>query len=371
MQKINIILSGGGTGGHIFPAIALAEMFLSYEQKKSISIAILFVGACGKMEMQLVPQHGFNIFGLPIRGLDRRQWWKNFLLPDKVIRSLWQANNIIKKFQPHIVIGTGGYASVPILYLAAKKKIPTLIQEQNVFPGLANKWLSYYVDKVCLGFHEAEKFFPLKKSIFTGNPLRKLITQVDFAIKKEAYQNFGIDNQKKCVLVLGGSLGAKAINVVIFKNIELFFTENIQIIWQVGKHFYAEVDDRVKKYSKIVKIYPFITNMAQAYLMADIVVARGGALTIAEVCFFQKPTLFIPSPHVAADHQIKNVQVLVKHKAAIAIKDAVIEEQLIPKIFCLLHNDNQQKMMKRNLMHLSKPMACEDIVEEAFSLLEK
>ncbi len=369
MKKYKIILSGGGTGGHIFPAVALAEIFLSKKNQK-IDIEILFVGAQGKMEMQLIADLGFKIIGLPIRGLDRKKWWKNLVLPYKIIQSLQQAKHILKIFEPDIVIGTGGYASVPIIYAAAKKKIPTLIQEQNVFPGLANRVLSRFSDKVCVGFQEASFFFPQEKVEYTGNPLRHSITQDDIQVYQKAYCAFGLDPQKKCLLVLGGSLGAGAINEVILKNISFFSTKGIQLIWQTGSYFYTMHKKKIGPYGEWIQMYPFIKNMAQAYFAADVVVARAGALTIAEICHFQKPSILIPSPHVTADHQTKNAFVLLKKRAAIVLRQSHMEKELMIAIQTLLTDDQIKAQMKENLVALAKPRAGEEIVDLAFAMMK-
>ena len=325
MKQLRVIISGGGTGGHIFPAIAIAKAL----EKKVSNIEILFVGANGRMEMTKIPAEGYKIEGLWISGLQRKLTTRNISFPFKVISSLLKARKIIRELRPDIAIGTGGYASGPLLYMAAKKGVPALVQEQNSYPGITNKILSKVVDKVCVAYDNMERFFPKQKIIFTGNPIRKDI--LEFSTKtEEAIRHFNLDENKKTILVIGGSLGARTINQVIDKNINYFAENNLNLIWQTGISYQEKGAERVGgKSVKGINAYTFIKQMDLAYAAADIIISRAGAIAVSELCCIGKPTILIPSPNVAEDHQTKNAQAVVNKSAALLVKDNEAESKLV------------------------------------------
>ena len=336
---MKIIISGGGTGGHIYSAIAIADALKQHDP----AIDILFVGARGKMEMQKVPAAGYPIIGLGIRGLQRKHILKNASLPFRLAASLWKARNLLKDFRPDVVVGTGGYASAPMLYMAAQRKISTLIQEQNAAVGLTNRILARYVDRVCVAYTHMEQYFPAEKIVLTGNPVRAGL--VHLAEKRQAaYDYFGLKPDKKCLLVLGGSLGAKAMNESILKALDQLIAAGIQVIWSTG-HFYFEDFQAclTQPQREVVKIYPFIQSMDLAYAAADLVVSRAGALAISELCVVQKPVIFVPSSNVVADHQTYNVLPLVKTHAALMVKDQEVMHTLPQEIIQLVQCEAQQK----------------------------
>ncbi|MBL7916779.1 MAG: undecaprenyldiphospho-muramoylpentapeptide beta-N-acetylglucosaminyltransferase, partial [Bacteroidia bacterium] len=315
MQSTKIILSGGGTGGHIFPAVAIAN-----ELKRIIPNAeILFVGAIGRMEMEKVPKAGYKIIGLPIAGLQRRLTLSNLMFPILLIRSFFKARKILKDFNPDVVIGTGGYASGPILNAAAGKGIPTLIQEQNSFAGITNKLLAKKVNKICVAYEGMEKFFPKEKIIFSGNPVRQDIVNVD-AKRKEAQDFFKLSSSKKTVLIIGGSLGARTINLAINEGLKKFAENNLQLIWQTGISFAPTAIESCNKFTdKGIFAFDFIQKMDLAYAAADIVISRAGASSVSELCNTNKACILVPSPNVAEDHQTKNAMALVNKNAAILV----------------------------------------------------
>ena len=361
-QLVNILLSGGGTGGHIYPAIAIAN-----ELKRRIPNAnFLFVGANDRMEMEKVPEAGYKIKGLNISGIQRSLSLKNLIFPFKLIDSLYRAKNIIKNFNPDVVIGTGGFASGPTLFMANKKNIPALIQEQNSYPGITNKLLSKKVQHICVAYDGLEKYFPNDKIIMTGNPVRQDI--IDVSKKRNvAIEHFKLKKNKKTLVILGGSLGAKAINQTIEKNLQDLLKNNLQIIWQTGKLYFEEY----KKYSQIkgVQVYAYIQNMDLLYAAADILVSRAGAGTISELCLVGKPVIFIPSPNVAEDHQTKNAVAVVKNNAAIMIKERDLQEFLI-KFNLLFDDDDKQNELSINIKKMALPNATVKIAEAVEALLK-
>ena len=353
-QSIKILLSGGGTGGHIYPAIAIANQLKQmYPNAK-----FLFVGAKDRMEMQKVPQAGFDIKGLWISGFQRRLTFKNLMFPLKLIYSLIKAKSIIKKFKPNVVIGTGGFASGPILQMAVRKGIKTLIQEQNSFPGVTNKLLAKQVNKICVAYDGLEKYFPQNKIIKTGNPVRQDILKIA-AKRKEALKYFKLKANKTTLLVLGGSLGAKAINQLIEKHIKWFNELDIQVIWQTGK-FYDMPKNLLNNHNN-VQAHTYINKMDLAYAAADIIISRAGAGTISELCIVGKPVIFIPSPNLAEDHQTKNAKFLADKQAAILLKESDINQ--FDNIFkaLLLSKTDRQKYGK-NMKQLALPNATKQIV---------
>lgn len=362
-----IILSGGGTGGHIFPAVAIAN-----ELKKQMpDCKILFVGALGRMEMEKVPKAGYEIVGLPIAGLQRRFTLSNLTFPFKLISSLIKARGIIKSFSPNVVIGTGGYASGPILRAATNKGIPTLIQEQNSFAGITNKILGAKVNRICVAYEGMEKFFPKEKIVFSGNPVRQDIANVDQK-RDEALQFFKLDPTKKTVLVIGGSLGARTINLAMAEGLEELAKNNLQLIWQTGKNYFETAKERTASLaSKNIYSFDFIQRMDLAYAAADIVVSRAGASSVSELCNTGKPCILVPSPNVAEDHQTKNAMALVNKNAALLVKDAEAASTLIKKTIELASNASMQKDLSEKISKLAIYNSTEIIAKEILALLKK
>ena len=362
-QSINILISGGGTGGHIYPAIAIAnEIKVRFPDAK-----FLFVGAKDKMEMEKVPQAGYKIKGLWISGIQRKLTAKNLLFPFKLMSSLWSANKIIRKFKPHIAIGTGGFASGPTLIMANKKKIPTLIQEQNSYPGITNKLLSKKASKICVAYDNLERFFPKEKIVKTGNPVRQDLLNVH-SKKEQAVDFFKLDKKQTTILVLGGSLGAKKINELIENNLEFFKSQNIQIVWQCGKLYYHDY----KKHNEVqnVQLHQFINKMDLAYAAADIIISRAGASSVSELCIVGKPVVFIPSPNVSEDHQTKNAKSIVDKHAALLIRENELDT--FPVVLETLIKDiGKQQSLAENIKELALPSATKDIVDEVEKLLHK
>lgn len=367
MQQLKVIISGGGTGGHIFPAVAIAKAL----EKKVSDIEILFVGAKGRMEMTKIPAEGYAIEGLWISGLQRSLSVSNLSFPFKLISSMYKANRIIKKFQPDIAIGTGGYASGPLLYMAAKNNIPTLVQEQNSYPGITNKILSKVVDKVCVAYDNMERFFPKQKIIFTGNPIRQDV--LEFASKKQsALDHFYLDKNKKTVLVIGGSLGARTINQQIDKNIDFFAANNLNLIWQTGISYKEKGEARVKEKSeKGINAYAFIKEMDLAFAAADIIISRAGAIAVSELCHIGKPCILVPSPNVAEDHQTKNAQAVVNKSAALLVKDKEADSKLVNCLNALCDDENLQEELAKNIKQLAVSDAAETIADKALKLSKK
>jgi UDP-N-acetylglucosamine--N-acetylmuramyl-(pentapeptide) pyrophosphoryl-undecaprenol N-acetylglucosamine transferase len=362
-QSINIIISGGGTGGHIYPAIAIAnELKLRYPDAN-----FLFVGANDKMEMEKVPQAGFEIEGLWISGIQRKLTLDNLSFPFKLMNSLWKASKIINKFKPDIAIGTGGFASGPTLMMAHRKGISTLIQEQNSFPGITNKLLGKKASKICVAYDNLERFFPVGKIKKTGNPVRQDLLSIHHKTK-EGKAFFKLDITKKIVLVLGGSLGARRINQLVESQLEFFKSQDVQLIWQCGKLYFEEY----KKHNdlKHVQVYQFINRMDFAYAASDIIISRAGASSVSELCIVGKPVIFIPSPNVAEDHQTKNAKSISDKHAAILLKES--ELKTFPIIFeTLLKDEGKQLNLSENIKELGLPSATTDIVNEIEKILNK
>lgn len=365
MRQFRIIISGGGTGGHIFPALAIARSL----EKKIKNIDILFVGAKGKMEMNKIPLEGYKIEGLPILGLQRRFTLKNFLFPFRVIISLLRARKIINNYKPDIVIGTGGYASGPILYYAAIIGTPALVQEQNSFAGITNRILSKVVDRICVAYDNMDRFFPKRKIVFTGNPIRRDI--LNFSNKRElAINHFNLDANKKTVLVIGGSLGARTINQVIDNNINFFEKYNLNLIWQTGTGYNKRAMASVHNKLKGINAYKFIKDMDLAYAAADIIVSRAGAIAVSELCCIGKPTILIPSPNVSEDHQTKNAQAIVNKNAAMLVKDNEAEAKLVNCLKSIIKDSNLAKELSGNIKNLAVIDAADNIVNNVIELLE-
>lgn len=364
MQNLKFILSGGGTGGHIYPAIAIAnELKLRFPNAE-----ILFVGASNKMEMQKVPQAGYPIKGLWIAGIQRKLTFDNALFPVKLLDSLLKSRTIIRHFKPDVVIGTGGFASGPLLRVAGIAGIPTVLQEQNSFPGITNKWLSKKASKICVAYENLEQFFPKSKIVLTGNPVRQDLIAIK-GKRQDAIDFFKLDASKKTILVLGGSLGARRINQLIAKELVNFSSQNVQLIWQCGKLYndeYAHFNEKEN-----VDVLPFIERMDLAYAAADVIISRAGASSVSELCLVAKPTLFIPSPNVAEDHQTKNANAIVDKKGALLLKENELDTQFSTTINSLLNNEDLQKELSENMLQLAKPNATKDIVDEIVKLIKK
>ena len=363
-RAYKFIIAGGGTGGHIFPAVAIADAL----KQQLPECEILFVGAKGRMEMEKIPQAGYNILGLEIVGLQRSFTWKNFLFPFKLSKSLFQASKIIKTFNPDACIGVGGYASGPILFMAALNGINIFIQEQNSYPGITNKILSRYAKKIFVAYDNLTQFFNPHKIVLTGNPVRKDITGT-LPVKNEALTFFQLNQNKKTILIIGGSLGARTINESIEKNMELFLQNGYQLLWQTGKIYYDGIQERMKnKDLSDVKIHQFIMEMNTAYSAADIIISRAGALSISELCIIGKPIVLIPSPNVSEDHQTKNAMALVSKNAALMLKDMEAIEKLGSMVVDLVNDEARQKELSLNISLLAKKDAAiviaENIIKE-------
>lgn len=348
MSSKRIIIAGGGTGGHIFPAVAIAQALLRIDA----TTELLFVGAKGRMEMEKIPQEGFKIIGLDIAGFNRYNLLKNLSLPMKLLKSRIVARQILRDFKPHVVVGVGGYASFPVLNAAQGMGIPTVIQEQNSYAGKSNKILGHKAKSVCVAYGQMERFFPKERIVITGNPVRKNIALMDKS-REESIKWFGLNNELRTILVTGGSLGAKSVNEGIEAGLKELMNENVQLIWQTGKPFYEQAKKSAAEYGERVKVYDFIREMEYAYTAADIVVARAGALAIAELCIASKPVIFVPYPHAAEDHQTSNALALVKSDAAWMVNDADVKNMLVKKVKELLHNGAVQEIMTKKLGNLA------------------
>lgn len=358
MEKLKVIISGGGTGGHIFPALAIAS-----ELKAQISgVEILFVGAKGKMEMERVPIAGYEIIGLPVSGMPRKLSFKLFPFIWGLNKSVRMARKIIRDFKPDVAVGVGGYASGPLLRAAVKKKIPSILQEQNSYAGVTNKLLSKKVNKICVAYPRMETYFPKEKLVFTGNPFRQnLLEKVN---RKEAFKTFGLDEKKPVILVLGGSLGAKTINESVLFNLVMLQNSGVQFIWQCGKLYYTDLLERLDgKVHPGIRLFEFISQMNMAYEVADLVISRAGAGTISEICLLGKPSILVPSPNVAEDHQTKNALALVENSAAALVRDSDVVKELFPKALEMVKNKTQLKQMSENSLKMAKPNATSDIVK--------
>ena len=364
MKSYKVILSGGGTGGHIYPAIAIAnELKFRFPMTE-----FLFVGASDKMEMQKVPQAGYRIVGLWISGFQRRATFKNLLFPFKLLFSLLKSAQIINTFKPDVVIGTGGYASGPVLHVASKRGVPTLIQEQNSFPGITNKLLSKKVDKICVAYEGLEWFFPKNKLVLSGNPVRQDLLDLE-PKSAEALSFFNLESEKQTLLVLGGSLGARRINQLIESKLDYFKALGIQVVWQCGKLY----SDEYSQYNKrdLVQVHAFINRMDLAYASADFVISRAGASSVSELCVVGKPVIFIPSPNVSEDHQTKNALAITKNKAALLIAEKDLESSFELEFSTVLNSKLQQELLSENIKKLALREATKIIVDEIEKLLVK
>lgn len=362
-MKPRFIISGGGTGGHIYPAIAIAnELKLRFPDCE-----ILFVGAQDKMEMQKVPQAGYKIEGLWIAGIQRKLTLENLKFPFKLMSSLMKSRKIVKNFKPDVAIGTGGFASGAVVKVAAQMGIPTVIQEQNSYPGITNKLLSKNAKAICVAYEGLDKFFPKEKIVFTGNPVRQGLLNVA-ENRQDAIKHFDLNANKKTLLVLGGSLGARRMNQLIEKEMDFILGQNVQIIWQCGKFYFEEYKKHNKKEG--VQVLSFIDRMDLVYAAADMIISRAGASSVSELAIVGKPTIFIPSPNVAEDHQTKNAKSIADKNGAILIKESELDIRFEDVFSELAQNENLQRELSQNIKSLAKPNATKDIVDEIVKLVE-
>lgn len=364
-MSLRVIIAGGGTGGHIFPAVAIGHALV----RMYPGTELLFVGAKGKMEMEKVPKEGFKIIGLDIAGFNRSHLWKNIFLPFKIIKSWSKASAIIKDFKPDVVVGVGGYASFPMLSAAQRKNIPTLIQEQNSYAGKTNKILSQKAKAICVAYKNMETFFPKEKLILSGNPVRAKIAYAN-EDKFQSLAAFGLNKHKKTLLIIGGSLGAKAINEAIAAGLQQLVNNDIQLIWQTGKPYLEEAQKVAKPYEGKVIVSDFIYNMETAYSAADMVVSRAGALAIAELCIVGKPVIFVPYPFAAEDHQTSNAMALVNNNAALIVKNEDAAQNLISEILQLSKNEAKQNELHNNIKSLAIKNADEIIAKKINEIVQ-
>ncbi|MBR2034854.1 MAG: undecaprenyldiphospho-muramoylpentapeptide beta-N-acetylglucosaminyltransferase [Prevotella sp.] len=366
-DKMRIVISGGGTGGHIFPAISIANAIKALHPEAEI----LFVGALGRMEMQRVPAAGYKIVGLPICGFDRKNLLKNIKVLFKIWKSQRMAKKLIEEFKPMAAVGVGGYASGPMLNQAAKMGIPCLIQEQNSYAGVTNKLLAKKAEKICVAYDGMERFFPAEKIIKTGNPVRQALLNTKMS-KAEATKTFGLDPDKKTILLVGGSLGAKTINDSILHHLDLVDQKDIQFIWQTGKYYNKQITEELKgKLPSNLIVTDFISDMGAAYTAADLVISRAGASSISEFCLIGKPVILVPSPNVAEDHQTKNAMALVNKQAAIYVKDSDAPDCLLEQAIKLIKDDDKLKNLSENILKLALPDSADIIAKEVIKMIRK
>ena len=366
MKKLRVIVSGGGTGGHIFPAVSIANEI----RERFPETEILFVGALGKMEMERVPAAGYRIVGLPVVGFPRKPSLKMLSFFWKLFQSMRLAKKVIADFKPDVAIGVGGFASGPVLKAAVRKGVPAVLQEQNSYAGVTNKLLSSKVNKICVAYPNMERYFPAEKIVVTGNPIRKNLIE-GIVNKAEAYEYFKLDAEKPMVLLVGGSLGARTLNESVMANLELIRKSDAQVVWQTGSYYYQEMLERLgDNCPKNLQTMEFVSRMDLAYAVADVVISRAGAGTISELCLWGKPTVLVPSPNVAEDHQTKNALALVDNQAALLIKDADSKEQLWPETFKLLNDKMKLNSLSENIKKLAKPNAAKEIVDVILVVVE-
>ena len=363
-EELRIIISGGGTGGHIFPAVSIANAI----KAKHPDAKILFVGALGRMEMQRVPAAGYEIKGLPIQGFDRKNLLKNVKVLFKIWKSQRMARQIIKDFRPMAAVGVGGYASGPTLNKASAMGIPCLIQEQNSYAGVTNKLLAKKADKICVAYEGMDRFFPAEKIIMTGNPVRQALLENKMT-KAEAIQSFGLDPQKKTILIVGGSLGAGTVNKSVMQHLDDIEKSGVQVIWQTGKYYHADIIKELEgRVLTNVKIMDFISDMGAAYKAADLVISRAGASSISEFCLLGTPVILVPSPNVAEDHQTKNAMALVNKQAALYVKDAEAPEKVISLALETVQDEQALRSLSENILKLALPNSADIIADEVIKL---
>lgn len=364
-EELRIIISGGGTGGHIFPAVSIANAL----KAKRPDARILFVGALGRMEMQRVPAAGYDIVGLPVCGFDRKHLWRNIAVLWKLAKSQLKARRIIKEFRPQVAVGVGGYASGPTLKVAGMMGIPTLIQEQNSYAGVTNKLLAQKAEKICVAYEGMERFFPARKIIMTGNPVRQdlLDRQTD---RSEAVRSFGLDPEKKTILIIGGSLGARTINQCVLSHLDLIRSSGVQFIWQTGKIYIDDARRRVAEAGELPMLHvtDFISRMDLAYSAADLVISRAGAGSISEFCLLRKPVVLVPSPNVAEDHQTKNALALVDKGAALYVKDSEAQEKMLATAIDAVNDAPRLRTLSENIAKLAFYNSADRIADEVLAL---
>jgi len=366
-MKHKFIISGGGTGGHIFPAISIANAL----KQRYPDAEILFVGALGRMEMERVPAAGYPIEGLPVSGFNRKNMLRNAVVVWNLMRSIVKARKIIRRFKPEVAIGVGGYASAPVLRAASAFGVPTLIQEQNSYAGVTNKLLAKKAARICVAYDDMEKFFPKDKIVKTGNPVRQDLLTVK-AKDEAAYRFFGLDASKKTLLIVGGSLGARTINQSVIAHLEELAASGIQVIWQTGKFYIEEARKAFAPFAcERIVVTDFVSRMDYAYAIADLVISRAGASSISELCLLAKPVILVPSPNVAEDHQTKNAQALVKKDAAIMIADSNAREQMIQNALVLIKEEKKLMELSKNILTLAEKNTSERIADEIAKLLKK
>ena len=367
MSGYKFIISGGGTGGHIFPALSIAEGLKARYPDSDI----LFVGAEGKMEMEKVPALGYRITGLPVAGFHRGELWRNILFLPKLMRSLMKARKVVKEFGPDVVVGVGGYASGPVLYEAKKLGIPTVLQEQNSYAGVTNKLLGKRANKICVAYDKMERFFPAGKIVLTGNPVRRGLQFLTYG-SEEANNYFGVNADSPVILVLGGSLGARTINQSMLAGLDIILKSKVQVIWQTGKYYYHDIKAKLEANPvPNIRLMEFITRMDLAYSIADVVISRAGAGTISELCLVGKPSILVPSPNVAEDHQTHNAMSLVEKEAAVLVRDSESVSNLVREAIDLVNDKNRCEILSVNIRKLATPNATEDIVDVISTLLKK
>ena len=367
-DELRVIISGGGTGGHIFPAVSIANAIKTMHPDAKI----LFVGALGRMEMQRVPAAGYEIKGLPIQGFDRKNLLKNVKVLYKIWKSQRMAKQIIKEFRPQVAVGVGGYASGPTLNKAAAMGIPCLIQEQNSYAGVTNKLLAKKAAKICVAYEGMERFFPAEKIMLTGNPVRQQLLE-NTQTKVEALRSFDLDVSKKTVLIVGGSLGARTVNESVLKHLDVIRQSGVQFIWQTGKYYYEQIKEQLAKEEKLenLVVTDFISDMGAAYKAADLVVSRAGAGSISEFCLLGKPVILVPSPNVAEDHQTKNALALVNKGAALYVKDVEAPALLMPLAIDTVKDDAKLQTLSENILKMALPASAEIIAKEVVSLAKR
>ena len=366
-KRLRIIISGGGTGGHIFPAISIANAI----RDKRPDTEILFVGAEGRMEMQRVPAAGYEIKGLPICGFDRKHLLKNISVLFKIWKSQRLAKSIIKEFKPMAAVGVGGYASGPTLNKCADMGIPCLIQEQNSYAGVTNKLLAKKAEKICVAYEGMERFFPAEKIVLTGNPVRQTLLETSVT-HAEALRQFGLNPELKTILLVGGSLGAKTINESVLRHLDLIETSGVQFIWQTGKYYHEQIQEQLKKHQSMPMLYvtDFISDMGAAYQAADLVISRAGASSISEFCLIGKPVILVPSPNVAEDHQTKNAMALVNKDAALYVKDAEAPDTLLPLAIKTVEDDSRLASLSKNILKMALPNSASIIADAVIEMAE-
>jgi UDP-N-acetylglucosamine--N-acetylmuramyl-(pentapeptide) pyrophosphoryl-undecaprenol N-acetylglucosamine transferase len=363
-NKIKVIISGGGTGGHIFPALSIAGEI----KERLPDTELLFVGALGRMEMERIPSAGYKIIGLPVRGLKRKFTLENIKVLLDFLKSRKKAKAILKDFCPDVVVGVGGYASAPVLNAAAKMKIPALLQEQNSYAGVTNKMLAKKASVICVAYDNMERYFPAEKIVKTGNPVRKI--EINDTLKREAIGHFDLKSGKPVLFIMGGSLGAGTINQSLLKHIDLLAESDLEVIWQTGKYYYDDIKRQFsEKLPENIKILDFVSRMDLAYNAADLIVSRAGALSLSEICLVGRPSLLVPSPNVAEDHQTKNAMALVERNAAFMIKDNEAGEKLVGTACKLILDKDKLDELSANALKLAKPNATSGIVDELLKLI--